>query len=96
MLHKKYEDSSDYTSDEDFDFVENMLDQEGKLDEMTLKMMRGVIQPLVDERKRDEKPDYKKKKRKGKGGADASFSDSIDEYGDEENFDYKPKDVVIA
>lgn len=43
MLHKKYEDSSDYTSDEDFDFVENQLDEEGKLDAMTLKMMRGVI-----------------------------------------------------
>lgn len=52
---------------------------------MSLKMMRGVIQVPIDERKRDYKPDYKrKKKRSGRGGADHSFSDSVDEYGNED------------
>ena len=40
---KNYEDDSDYTSEEDFDFIENLLKEDGKLDAMSLKMMRGVI-----------------------------------------------------
>ncbi len=67
---------------------------------MTLKMLRGLIQSPVDERKRDLKPDYKsKKKRFGRGGDDASFSDSVDEYGDESGtFEQltKEKNLVVA
>ena len=40
---KSYLDDSDYTSDEDFDFIEKMLAEDGKLDAMSMKMMRGVI-----------------------------------------------------
>lgn len=40
---KTYKDDSDYTSDEDFDFIEKMLEEDGKLDAMSMKMMRGVI-----------------------------------------------------
>lgn len=100
LYHKKYVDSSDYTSDEDYDFIEKMLKEDGKLDAMSLKMLRGLIQPPIEERKRDSKPGYKsKKKRYGKGGEDASFSDSVDEYGDEEGtFEQlnKDKNLVVA
>lgn len=86
--HKNYENSSDYTSDEDFDFLENQL-EEGTLDPMTLKMLRGIIQPPKEDRKREGKIGYKssKKRRYGKGGAEASFSDSVDEYGNEDPWD---------
>lgn len=43
LYHKKYADSSDYTSDEDYDFVQKQLKDEGKLDSMSLKMLRGLI-----------------------------------------------------
>jgi hypothetical protein len=55
---KSYLDDSDYTSDEDFDFIEKMLAEDGKLDAMSMKMMRGVIQAPKDERKREQKPGY--------------------------------------
>lgn len=67
---------------------------------MSLKMMRGVLQAPADERKREQKPGYKsKKKRTGKGGQDASFSDSVDEYGGEDDdleIYRKEKNVVVA
>lgn len=66
---------------------------------MTLKLMRGVIQAPPDERKREQKPGYKsKKKRSGKGGDEASFSDSVDEYGAEDDItEYrKNKNIVVA
>ena len=50
---RKYNDESDYTSDEDFDFIDNVLNSGGTLDAMTLKMLRGIIQPAANERKRD-------------------------------------------
>jgi hypothetical protein len=99
--YRKYEDSSDYTSDEDFDFMDRAMNDDGKLDPMSLKMMRGVIQAPLDERKRDYKPEYKshKKKRVGRGGGDASFSDSVDEYGNEDGtfglLDVE-KNIVVA
>lgn len=78
-------DSSDYTSDEDFDFIDNMLNgPEGRLDAMTLKMLRGIVQPAAKERKRDLKPDYINRRKRRRGGPDDSVSDSVDEYGDEE------------
>jgi len=100
-LRKKYEDSSDYTSDEDFDFIERALNgEDGKLDAMTLKMLRGILQAPPDEKKRDSKPGYKsKKRRRGAGGSDASFSDSVDEYGNEDGtFEAlnKDRDLVVA
>ena len=77
-----------------------MLKEDGKLDAMSLKMMRGVLQAPADERKREQKPGYKsKKKRTGKGGEDASFSDSVDEYGGEDDdleIYRKEKNVVVA
>ena len=67
---------------------------------MSMKMMRGVIQAPKDERKREQKPGYQsRKKRNGKGGDDASFSDSVDEYGDEfGTLDQykKDKNIVVA
>jgi hypothetical protein len=43
-IKRKGLDESDYTSDEDFDFIENQLrGPDGKLDSMTLKMLRGII-----------------------------------------------------
>ena len=55
---------------------------------MTAKMLRGIIQAPKEDRKREGKMGYKSsKKRKGKGGADASFSDSVDEYGNEDPWD---------
>jgi hypothetical protein len=43
-IRRHYNGSSDYTSDEDFDFLEKMLKgEEGKLDSMSLKMLRGVL-----------------------------------------------------
>ena len=78
------------------------MKEDGKLDPMTAKLLRGVIQRPEDEKKREQKPGYKKKHRKGKGGDDESFSDSINEYGDEEDgegtFDRlrRRNDVVVA
>lgn len=43
VARRKGKDESDYTSDEDFDFIENALKADGKLDSMTLKMLRGII-----------------------------------------------------
>ena len=50
---KLYEDSSDYTSDEDFDFLDKAMKEDGKLDPMTAKLLRGVIQRPEDEKKRE-------------------------------------------
>ena len=82
-IRRNYNDSSDYTSDEDFDFLEKVLKgEEGKLDSMSLKMLRGILQPPEDERKRDLKPEYLAKK-KGKRRNNDDIEDSVDEYGDE-------------
>ena len=77
-----------------------MNSEDGKLDAMTLKMLRGILQAPPDEKKRDSKPGYKsKKRRRGAGGSDASFSDSVDEYGNEDGtFEAlnKDRDLVVA
>lgn len=64
---------------------------------MTLKMLRGLIQVPSTERKREQKPGWNKngkRRRLAKGGD--SHSDSVDEYGEEEDPYHQRDNLVIA
>jgi len=69
------------SSDEDFEFLEKELRGKDKLDDLTYKMLVGVIQPRPKDRKRYDRVSREELRAKMKAALGDAYSD---EYGDED------------
>mmetsp|Transcript_28498 Transcript_28498/g.35180 ORF Transcript_28498/g.35180 Transcript_28498/m.35180 type:complete len:136 (+) Transcript_28498:183-590(+) len=79
--------SSDESSEEDFYFLEKQMKESAELDEVDRRLLAGIIQAPVQEKKRWDKEDPAEIRRRRKEKALARGEDWSDSYDDEDDED---------